>query len=125
MVDLAAACQSWGGLTQSPPFTYELPGGLEVVVVSQREQLEPALARLHREAAGRSWWQVPRGALIYRSRQAATTSPLVAIDLEWRPDFQRGEDNPVALVQLAAGALCVLVRTCVLGLPAELRAFFR
>lgn len=118
MVDLAAACRPGASLTQLSPSTYQLPGGLEVVLVSRREQLGPALARLRGEADAHAATFVQ---LTLPPREVRTAT--VAIDLEWRPDFRPGENNAVALVQLAAGGLCVLVRTCLLGLPAELRSF--
>lgn len=62
-----------GSLYQSAD-VYELQGGLTVVVVSRQEQLRAALQSL---------------------RQAAAHSAAVAIDLEWRPDFRPGSNNPV------------------------------
>lgn len=113
-VDLAAA--ACPGATLTPvgacsyalqgACSYALQGGLEVLVVSRQKELGAALGRLRREAV-------------------ANGRPAIAIDLEWRPDFRPDSDNPVALVQLAAGALCVLVRTCHVGFPAELQSFLR
>ena len=37
---------------------------------------------------------------------------LVAIDLEWRPEFRRGQHNKVAMIQLASSTMAVLIRTC-------------
>lgn len=105
-VDLAAAARPGAGLTPLGASSYALQGGLEVHVVSRHEDLSEALRRLRRTAA-------------------FSGSPAIAIDVEWRPDLQPGSNNPVALVQLAAGNVCVLVRTCLLGLPQELRSFLR
>ena len=32
------------------------------------------------------------------------------VDVEWRPNFAKGEDNPVALLQIGAGEKCLLVQ---------------
>lgn len=49
---------------------------------------------------------------------------VIAIDLEWRPD-NKYTNNSVALIQLASGSCCVLLRFCKLGdrLPAALLKF--
>jgi ribonuclease D len=51
---------------------------------------------------------------------------VVAIDLEWRPDYRPGSNNRVALMQLASGSTCVLIRCCLLGysFPAALQHLF-
>ncbi|KAL4422950.1 hypothetical protein ABPG75_009147 [Micractinium tetrahymenae] len=103
-VDLAAAARPGAMLRPLDASSYALQGGLEVLIVSRREELGAALRRLQEAAA-------------------ACASTTIAIDLEWRPDFRPGSDNPVALVQLAAGSVCVLVRACLLGFPDELRSF--
>lgn len=36
--------------------------------------------------------------------------PVVAIDLEWRPEYNRGQKNKVALIQLASSSVAVLIR---------------
>jgi ribonuclease D len=54
----------------------------------------------------------------------------VAIDLEWRPDRFKDNNNPVALIQLATTSRCVLLRTVNWdtsgggGLPEALGSFF-
>ncbi|KAL4451222.1 hypothetical protein ABPG77_009294 [Micractinium sp. CCAP 211/92] len=107
-VDLAAAARPGATLTPLGACRYALQGGLEVLVVSRQNELGAALARLRREAMA-----------------VASGSGAIAIDLEWRPDFRPDSDNTVALVQLAAGTLCVLVRTCHVGFPGELQSFLR
>ena len=32
------------------------------------------------------------------------------VDVEWRPNFSRGEDNPVALLQISAEKTCLLIQ---------------
>ncbi|KAK9839236.1 hypothetical protein WJX81_003150 [Elliptochloris bilobata] len=56
--------------------------------------------------------------------------PLIAIDLEWRPDIRTSvamSGNPVALLQLASARMALLVRTCRMSfkLPPELASFLR
>ena len=97
MVDLAAACGPGAVSVRLPDLTHVLPGGLEVLVVSRREQLGPALACLRAEAAAQA-----TGSGAHHPHLGS----VVGIDLEWRPDFRPGSNNPVALVQLAAGG-CV------------------
>lgn len=53
---------------------------------------------------------------------------VVAVDLEWRPDYRTGSNNPVALMQLASATTVVLVQCLLLrmhktGLPPLLRSF--
>ena len=52
---------------------------------------------------------------------------VLAVDLEWRPDFHKGACSQVALVQLASARHAVLIRSCYLGSVAkkELKAFLR
>eukprot|EP00887_Chlorella_sp_A99_P000411 scaffold13.g411.t1 len=101
-VYLAIAASSHAVIEQLSPGCYLLDGALEVAVVTHQDQLGRALQALRAQVA-------PRNA--------------VAIDLEWRPDFWQGDDNPVALVQLAADELCVLVRTCLLSGAAQRRGY--
>lgn len=46
---------------------------------------------------------------------ARVQDPVLAIDLEWRPDRRRWESNRVAMIQLASSTVAVLIRTCKLG----------
>ena len=49
----------------------------------------------------------------------------IGLDFEWRPDSRPGQDNPVALIQLATLSRCLLLQTsCWQGLPTELLSFF-
>lgn len=61
--------------------------------------------------------------------RASMQDPVIAIDLEWRPEFAKGRSNPVAMVQLASSRVAVLIRTCRIvgtqGLPKELPAALR
>ncbi|KAK1386716.1 3'-5' exonuclease domain-containing protein [Heracleum sosnowskyi] len=36
------------------------------------------------------------------------TSNLIGFDVEWRPNFQRNQDNPIATVQLCTGTKCLI-----------------
>jgi ribonuclease D len=58
--------------------------------------------------------------------RASMQDPVIAIDLEWRPEFGR-RFTPVAMVQLASSRVAVLIRTCRMSykLPAVLKAFLR
>jgi ribonuclease D len=58
--------------------------------------------------------------------RASMQDPIIAIDLEWRPEFGR-RFTPVAMVQLASSRLAVLIRTCRMSykLPAALKEFLR
>ena len=103
-VDILAAASPGAALTKLSGERYLLEGGLEIEVVSRPAQLQPALERL---------------------RASAEHERHVAIDLEWRPDFQRWSNNPVALIQLSTASLCVLIRACKVGFPQELRTFLR
>ncbi|KAK9807866.1 hypothetical protein WJX72_011603 [[Myrmecia] bisecta] len=51
--------------------------------------------------------------------------PVLAIDLEWRPDFGPHRTSRVALIQLASATCCVLIRTCRLSfhIPPVLQKF--
>ncbi|CAE7238411.1 wrn [Symbiodinium natans] len=42
---------------------------------------------------------------------------LLGLDMEWEPDRYKGQDNKVALVQIALGGAVWLVRTCQIRLP--------
>lgn len=86
---------------------YALPGGVTVHIVEAVAQLPAALAAL----------------------RASMRDALVAIDLEWRPDFGGGRgQSRVALLQLASSSVAVLVRHCKLPrgqLPPALSDFLR
>lgn len=41
--------------------------------------------------------------------------PVIAIDLEWKPDRWQGSQNKVAMLQLASNNVALLIRTCNLG----------
>lgn len=85
-----------------PPNTAFQLGQATVYVVTAADQsIEPALAAL----------------------RASMQDPFVAIDLEWKP----GKNSSVALLQLATGAVAVLLRTKVLDSKsaAHLEAFLR
>lgn len=45
--------------------------------------------------------------------------PYVALDLEWRPEFGKGQQNKVAMIQLASSTVAVLIRTSKLGFKLE------
>ena len=64
-------------------------GGISVHVVTSAAQLPEALEALRDSMQDR----------------------LIAIDLEWRPDFGKGRSR-VALIQLSSSTCAVLVRTC-------------
>ncbi|WIA18587.1 hypothetical protein OEZ85_010028 [Tetradesmus obliquus] len=89
----------------------DAPGGLQVLLVEDAAHLSSALQTL----------------------RASMQDPVIAIDLEWRPEFAKGRSNPVAMVQLASSRVAVLIRTCrIVGtqglakeLPAALRAFLQ
>lgn len=83
-----------------------LPGGLRAVVVSAAAELPAALASL----------------------RASMTDAIIAIDLEWRPQFVAGAPTKkVALMQLATSSACLLIRCCKMGfaLPPPLLEFLR
>ncbi len=44
-----------------------------------------------------------------------TQDRVIAIDLEWRPEYVAGRSSPVALMQLASATTCVLLRISSLG----------
>ena len=71
----------------------------EVVVVDQPEQVAEAVAYLR-------------------------TQPIVGVDTEARPSFQRGIHYPTALVQIASHERCYLFRLTHIGMPQELADFF-
>ena len=52
------------------------------------------------------------------------TQPIVGVDTEARPSFQRGIHYPTALVQIASHELCYLFRLTHIGMPQELADFF-
>lgn len=88
-----------------------LLGICDIVLLERAEDVPEALSRL-------------RGSM---------RDPVIAVDLEWRPDILGAQDFPgirqnrVALIQLATSSLCVLIRTCSMGfhLPRALQDFFR
>lgn len=57
-------------------------------------------------------------------KNSVVQDPLIGIDTEWKPDVG-GEDNDVAMVQLATASVVLLIRTCLLGLPQILIDFLR
>ena len=71
----------------------------EVVVVDKPEQVAEAVAYLR-------------------------TQPIVGVDTEARPSFQRGIHYPTALVQIASHERCYLFRLTHIGMPQELADFF-
>ena len=71
----------------------------EVIVVDQPEQVAEAVAYLR-------------------------TQPIVGVDTEARPSFQRGIHYPTALVQIASHERCYLFRLTHIGMPQELADFF-
>jgi hypothetical protein len=81
-----------------------IPGGVAVILVETHAALIPALTSL----------------------RSSMQDGVVAIDLEWRPDYRPGSNNRVALMQLASGSTCVLIRCCSLGyaFPAALQHLF-
>ena len=52
------------------------------------------------------------------------TQPMVGVDTESRPSFQRGIHYPTALVQIASHERCFLFRLTHIGMPQELADFF-
>ena len=45
-------------------------------------------------------------------------------DLEWKPNFAKGEDNPTALIQLASKDMILLIHVSAMSVfPAGLREF--
>jgi hypothetical protein len=57
--------------------------------------------------------------------QESAQDGYVGLDFEWRPDSRPGQDNPIALIQLATVSRCLLLQTSGWhGLPAELLSFF-
>ncbi|KIZ03748.1 hypothetical protein MNEG_4210 [Monoraphidium neglectum] len=67
----------------------QMPHGLQVLVVENPLYLPHAIKRL----------------------RASMEDPVIAIDLEWRPQFGT-KFTPVAMVQLATSRVALLVRTC-------------
>ena len=67
--------------------------------------------------------QLP-GALAALRASLHGPAPWVAIDLEWRTD-PHGRRSHVALLQLASGSVCLLVRTCRVPLSPQLQSFLR
>lgn len=52
-----------------------------------------------------------------------TDQPLVGFDTETRPNFRKGDNHQVALIQLSTQSIAFLIRINRLGLTPELRAF--
>lgn len=71
----------------------------EVVVVDREEQVAEAVAYLR-------------------------TQPVIGVDTEARPSFQRGVHYPTALVQIASHERCYLFRLTHIGMPQELADLF-
>ncbi|KAF6257883.1 hypothetical protein COO60DRAFT_1639575 [Scenedesmus sp. NREL 46B-D3] len=108
---------------------FSLPGGLKVwvgrhsttCVSFQFYATTPRAAHIS-PAAG----DAPPSQVLVVEDPATMQDPVVAIDLEWRPEFGR-RFTPVAMVQLASSRVAVLVRACRMGykLPPALREFLR
>ncbi len=78
---------------------------LQVLVIEDPLYVAPALAKL----------------------RASMTDPYVCLDMEWKPEFGKGQrPTPVALIQLSSATTAVLIRTCLMQnkLPQALRSFF-
>lgn len=71
----------------------------EVIVVDREEQVHEAVAYLR-------------------------TQPVIGVDTEARPSFQRGIHYPTALVQIASHERCYLFRLTHVGMPQELADLF-
>lgn len=65
--------------------------------------------------------------LPYMRMYASMQDSVIAIDLEWKPEYTAGVTNPVALMQLSSASVCVLLRISSMrfSLPAAVRAFLR
>ncbi|WIA21862.1 hypothetical protein OEZ85_004238 [Tetradesmus obliquus] len=101
---LAADLSNVPCLKLAPGFEiYIMPGGLQVLLLEDAAEVGRALQLL----------------------RASMRDPFIAIDLEWRPQFERGENHPVAMMQLASSSVAVLIRTCRMRyrLPPELKEF--
>lgn len=85
--------------------TYHLPSGLQLSIVDNPLDLEPAI----------------------QSLRNSMQDDIISIDLEWKPDFRPDSNNKIALIQLATSTSCVLIRACNLGktMPSALLKFFR
>lgn len=105
-----AVAQDW---TQTPWRVASPASGyrdnLQTIIVKREEELASALHEL----------------------KNSMRDPVVAIDLEWRPD-SRFTDNKVALIQLSSQTVCLLVRCYqwrhvhgYLHMPIELQKFFK
>lgn len=71
----------------------------EVIVVDREEQVHDAVTYLR-------------------------TQPVIGVDTEARPSFQRGTHYPTALVQIASHERCYLFRLTHVGMPQELADLF-
>eukprot|EP00879_Flechtneria_rotunda_P029156 GHRR01031434.1.p1 GENE.GHRR01031434.1~~GHRR01031434.1.p1 ORF type:complete len:314 (+),score=95.23 GHRR01031434.1:1-942(+) len=82
----------------------QLPDGLQVLVIENQVHLPSALQQL----------------------RASMQDPIIAVDLEWRPEFNN-RFTPVAMLQLASSSMAVLIRTCRMSyrLPPVLSEFLR
>lgn len=63
--------------------------------------------------------QLARKALAFLSDQ-----PIVGFDTETRPNFRKGQNHTVALVQISTGRRAFLFRLCQIGFMPELKEFF-
>lgn len=61
--------------------------------------------------------------LALRALERLRQSPLVGIDTETKPNFRRGQNNTVALIQIATPTECYLFRINKLGFFSEMRQF--
>lgn len=52
-----------------------------------------------------------------------TDQPLVGFDTETRPNFRKGDNHLVSLIQLSTQSICFLIRINLLGITPELKAF--
>lgn len=53
--------------------------------------------------------------------EALKRASIIGFDTETKPSFQKGQINNVALIQLAAGDKCFLIRLSKLGFPEEIK----
>lgn len=70
-----------------------LPEGLSAYVVDNAEHAEDAIKKL----------------------RASMQDRVLAIDLEWRPEYTAGQRSPVAVMQLASATACVILHTSAMG----------
>ncbi|KAL5996500.1 hypothetical protein ACLOJK_026580 [Asimina triloba] len=66
----------------------------------------------------------PRVCSIYRSYRRHLPNLIVGFDVEWRPSFQRGVQNRIAILQLCVGQRCLIFQLAHAdAIPRELRDF--